>query len=133
MTRDEVWWVGELEGVEEHEWWCEGVQESTIGGVGIGGGALVGGRWLRCRCRSVGSGESSGSVIRSEKLRINIAVLTPPSDTNCVNEGKRGNTTPLARPVTGSNPPNPLTASDGRPPWPLNWPSVGGILWRVRR
>jgi len=42
-------------------------------------------------------------------------------------------TTPLARPVTGSNPPNPLTASEERPPLPLNWPRVGGTLWRVRR
>jgi hypothetical protein len=39
-----------------------------------------------------------------------------------------GRTTPLAIPVIGSNPPNPLTASDESPPVPLNCPSVVGIL-----
>ena len=67
-----------------------------------------------CSCHS--------SIVRSKELGIDIPVLlsTHTKWKSC--------TTPLAIPVTGSNPPNPLTASDGSPPVPLNCPSVLGIL-----
>lgn len=45
-----------------------------------------------------------------------------------MNHYKRVDTIPLAIPVTGSKPPKPLTASDERPPVPLNCPSVGRTL-----
>jgi hypothetical protein len=43
VTGEEVWWVGKLEGMKEHEWWGEGVQNSAIGGGVVGDGRGGGG------------------------------------------------------------------------------------------
>jgi hypothetical protein len=88
---------------EEHEWWCEGVENAGI----IGGLRVVG-------CTGISG--CDGSVISGEELWVDVAVL---------NQRRRWRSTlvtlaPLAIPVTGSNPPKPEYPPSGMPPVPLN-------------